>query len=385
MRVRQSAPSNLTSAAELLCFIVARAGVLGGDSRNTQGTHRRQGDGRRAWPQGLPDASIWLDVSRRRRPWAPRQGFPRMSKSALCPRELPESGPGRERTAGRQGLLDTALPGSGLLRTKMPIRPNVYLIISGNLQCLQDCGWHGSSWGGQSPEWLPAGPAEVTGRTSPGSVSEAQCRVAGAGRRLLGRANSCPHRPAVHGAQGQAVTHHPGLLESASAAQTYRDRPAQRWGPLGPLSNATTLQGPPRSKTGVPEPPMPDLGEPLGSDSGKPFSESYLGGLPGNWALTRSTSPLRAEFQGVTCWAGFVAVLTAKRYQIPNVGSVGDRPIPAPTPPGWVAKLLMGHSEHLCSKAESHLLHLAVRRHIYTTYAYICAQRNKNCTATNIQ
>lgn len=77
---------------------------------------------------------------------------------------------------------------------------------------------------------------------------------------------------------------------------------------------------------------MPDLGEPLGSDSGKPFSESYLGGLPGNWAPTRSTSPLHAEFQGVTCWAGFVVVLTAKRYQIPNVGSVGNRPIPAPTP-----------------------------------------------------
>ena len=110
VRVRQSAPSNLTSATELLCFICCQGGrTWRRQQEESQGTHRRQGDGRDAWPQGLSDVSIWLDVSRGRRPWAPGQGFPGMSKSALCPRELPESGPGRERTAGRQGLLDTAL------------------------------------------------------------------------------------------------------------------------------------------------------------------------------------------------------------------------------------------------------------------------------------
>lgn len=116
------------------------------------------------------------------------------------------------------------------------------------------------------------------------------------------------------------------------------------------------------SKTGVPEPPMPDLGGPLGSDSGKLFSESYLGDLPGNWAPARSTSPLRTEFQGVACCAGLVAVRTAKRYRIPKVGGAGDRPVPAPPHPGWAARLLGGHSGRSCSKSESRLLHPVVRR-----------------------
>lgn len=185
----QSSPSNLTSAAGFRCFICCRGGrTWRRQQEESQGTHRRQGDWRGTWPQGRYDESIWLYVSWGRRPWALGQGFPGMNKSALSPWELPESGPGRERPAGRQGLLDTALPGSSLLQTKMPICPKVYLIILGNLQCPQDYGWHGSSWGGQSPEWPLVGPAEVTGRTSPGSVSEAQCRVAGAGRCPLGRA-----------------------------------------------------------------------------------------------------------------------------------------------------------------------------------------------------
>ena len=294
----------------------------------------------------------------------PGAGVPRDEQECTVPLGTARvwAWPGRERPAGRQGLLDTALTGSSLLQTKMPICPKVYLIILGNLQCPQDYGWHGSSWGGQSPEWPLAGPSRGHWEDLSRLCIRSPVQGCWSRKTPAGQGRTCPHRPVVDSAQGQAVTQHPSLLELVSTAQTYGDSPGQRWGPLGSLGNATMLQGPPRSKTGVPEPPMPDLRGPLGSDSGKPFSESYLGDLPGNWAPTRSTSPLRAEFQGVACWAGLVAVCTAKRYRIPEVGGSGDRPVPAPPIPGWVARLLGGHSGRSCSKSESRLLHPVVCR-----------------------
>lgn len=100
----QSAPSNLTSDAGLLCFICCRARrTWRRQQEKSQGTHRRQADGRGAWPQGFSDASIRSYVSRGRRAWAPGQGFPGMNKSALSPWELPLSlgQAGRGQLAGR--------------------------------------------------------------------------------------------------------------------------------------------------------------------------------------------------------------------------------------------------------------------------------------------
>lgn len=86
MCASQSAPSNPTSAAGLLCFICCRGGrTWWRQQEESQGTQRRQGDGRGAWPQGLSDASIRSYVSRGRRARAPGQGFPGMDKTALSP------------------------------------------------------------------------------------------------------------------------------------------------------------------------------------------------------------------------------------------------------------------------------------------------------------
>ena len=133
----------------------------------------------------------------------------------------------------------------------------------------------------------------------------------GTGRRPLGRADSCPHRPAVHGARGQAVSQHPHLLESESAARTYGDGPGQRWGPLGSRQcrhapGSSMLQQYRSHRCQI----SGDLsGVTRGSPSVRATWEIFQVTAP-----TRSLSPRCAEFPGVTCWAGSVPVHTAKRF-----------------------------------------------------------------------
>lgn len=205
-------------------------------------------------------------------------------------------------------------------------------MISGNLRCPQDYGWHGSSWGGRSPEWSLAGPGEVIRRPSAGSISEACAGLwhrktpPGQGRLLSTQACGarCP-RAGCESAQAP-----PGVGVHSS---DLRGRARPEVGTAGVSRQCRTLQGPPCSKTAVPEPPMPDLGGPLGSDSGKPFSESYLGDLPGNGSDPIALPTLRwvpgCDLLG---WLGSCVHSQEVPTLIPEVGGAGDRPVPAPRP-----------------------------------------------------